>query len=257
MHQANWPCRYAYVRRQSASLSREPADAHNQELRPARLFLRLSSRHRPRVARRASARGWPPDGQRQWSVSNTVKGAGFGTTWRRLLSLQGQAEWLRGSSRGCRAAGGQRCPSEEAGLVSTFPLKTALSPCCCRKLLALAQHLAHRRAHPRKPARRHDAAAGAVHARGVCGLVGPHRAADKRRLGEQRFKHRVCATVADKSGRLRVLPRRSKEAKSATLEAARLSPRGRGGAPSGRASLWECRAARSRQRRAEEAQGAS
>ena len=43
--------------------------------------------------------------------------------------------------------------------------------------------------------------------------------------------------------------------KSATLGAARLSPRGGGGAPSGWASLWECRAARSRQARPEEAQG--
>ena len=39
------------------------------------------------------------------------------------------------------------------------------------------------------------------------------------------------------------------------LEAARSSPRGGGGAPSGWASLWECRAARGRQARAEEAQG--
>ena len=44
---------------------------------------------------------------------------------------------------------------------------------------------------------------------------------------------------------------------SATLEAARLAPRGGGGAPSGRASLWECRAAQSRQARPEEPQGAS
>ena len=36
-----------------------------------------------------------------------------------------------------------------------------------------------------------------------------------------------------------------------------MSPRGGGGAPSGWASLWECRAAQSRQARAEEAQGAS
>ena len=50
-------------------------------------------------------------------------------------------------------------------------------------------------------------------------------------------------------------PTRSKAVKSATLEAARLSPRGGGGAPSGRASPWECRAAQSRQARPEEAQG--
>ena len=49
----------------------------------------------------------------------------------------------------------------------------------------------------------------------------------------------------------------SKAVKSATLEAARSSPRGGGGAPSGGASPWECRAARSRQARPEEAQGAS
>ena len=36
-----------------------------------------------------------------------------------------------------------------------------------------------------------------------------------------------------------------------------MSPRGGGGAPSGWASLWEYRAAQSRQARAEEAQGAS
>ena len=41
------------------------------------------------------------------------------------------------------------------------------------------------------------------------------------------------------------------------MEAARLRPRGGGGAPSGWASLWEYRAAQSRQARAEEAQGAS
>ena len=40
-------------------------------------------------------------------------------------------------------------------------------------------------------------------------------------------------------------------------EAARVSPRGGGWAPGGWASLWECRAAQSRQARAEEAQGAS
>ena len=43
----------------------------------------------------------------------------------------------------------------------------------------------------------------------------------------------------------------------ASLEAARLSPRGRGGAPSGWASIWECRTAQRRQARSEEAQGAS
>ena len=48
-----------------------------------------------------------------------------------------------------------------------------------------------------------------------------------------------------------------KAVEPATLEAARLLPRGGGGAPSGWASLWECRAAQSRQARPEEAQGAS
>ena len=48
-----------------------------------------------------------------------------------------------------------------------------------------------------------------------------------------------------------------KAAQSATLEAARSSSRGGGWGPSGWASPWECRAARSRQARAEEAQGAS
>ena len=42
--------------------------------------------------------------------------------------------------------------------------------------------------------------------------------------------------------------------KSATLGAARSSTRGGGWAPSGWASLWECRAAQSRQARPEEAQ---
>ena len=41
------------------------------------------------------------------------------------------------------------------------------------------------------------------------------------------------------------------------LVAARLCARGGGGAPSGGASLWECRAARGRQARAGEAQGVS
>ena len=44
---------------------------------------------------------------------------------------------------------------------------------------------------------------------------------------------------------------------SATLEAARLAPRGGGGAPSGRASPRECHAAWRRLARPEEAQGAS
>ena len=42
----------------------------------------------------------------------------------------------------------------------------------------------------------------------------------------------------------------------AAVEAARSSTRGDGWVPSGWASLWECRAARGRQARAEEAQGA-
>ena len=41
------------------------------------------------------------------------------------------------------------------------------------------------------------------------------------------------------------------------LKAARFSLRGGDGAPSGWASLWECRAAQGRQARPEEAQGAS
>ena len=51
-----------------------------------------------------------------------------------------------------------------------------------------------------------------------------------------------------------VRPTRSKEVRSATLEAARSSPRGGGRAPSGWASLWEYRAAQSRQARPEEPQ---
>ena len=42
--------------------------------------------------------------------------------------------------------------------------------------------------------------------------------------------------------------------KSATLEAASSATRGGGGAPSGWASLWECRAAQSHQARPEEVQ---
>ena len=49
----------------------------------------------------------------------------------------------------------------------------------------------------------------------------------------------------------------SNAVESATFEAARWSPRGGGGAPSGWASPWECRADQSRQARPEEAQGAS
>ena len=54
-----------------------------------------------------------------------------------------------------------------------------------------------------------------------------------------------------------VAPGRSKAVKSATLQAARSMPRGGGWASSGWASPWVCRAARSRQARPEEAQGAS
>ena len=50
------------------------------------------------------------------------------------------------------------------------------------------------------------------------------------------------------------LPEGSKAVKSAALEAAGSSIRGTGWAPSGPASSWECRAARSRQARPEEAQ---
>ena len=48
-----------------------------------------------------------------------------------------------------------------------------------------------------------------------------------------------------------------RQVESATLEAARSSTRGGGWGPSGWASLWEYRAAQSRQARPEEAQGAS
>ena len=51
-----------------------------------------------------------------------------------------------------------------------------------------------------------------------------------------------------------VPPEWSKAVKSAALEAASASTRGSGWAPSGSASPWECRAARSRQARPEEAQ---
>ena len=50
------------------------------------------------------------------------------------------------------------------------------------------------------------------------------------------------------------VPEWSKAVKSAALEAASSSTRGSGGAPSGPASSWECRAAQSHQARPEEAQ---
>ena len=53
---------------------------------------------------------------------------------------------------------------------------------------------------------------------------------------------------------MRVVPTVAKQVKSASLEAARSSPRGGGGAPSGWASLWEYHAAQSRQARPEEPQ---
>ena len=110
---------------------------------------------------------------------------------------------------------------------SGLPASTisACSSSCLRRGFFFSICLAHTHA----PLRAHTRAHALAH-------TGTARRLGAGGMAAHAWSEAVCASRAS-------MPRWSKAVRSATLGAARLSPRGGGCTPSGWASLWECRAA--------------